>query len=98
MNSKYSNAYIIQEIKATAKIKTKGRCTKLINLAVLPESLIKFEDMEIKQVLSGDMITLDVRVEKKPDDRIRSILRTIDDFLAAIKFVLGILEVIDEID
>ncbi len=98
MNSKYSNAYIIQEIKATAKIKTKGRCTKLINLAVLPESLIKFEDIEIKQVLSGDIITLDVRVEKRPDDRIRSILRTIDDFLAAIEFVLGILEVIDEID
>jgi len=89
---------ILRKVGVVIELKFGGPCADVINKAVLPESLVEFEDLVLNQELSSDGIIFRVSTRQNADERIRSIARTVDDFLVAVKLALNILKLADNID
>jgi len=92
MNKVRGKTEILRKVGVAIELKFKGSCVDVINKAVLPESLVEFEDLVLNQELSNDRIIFRVSTRQNADERIRSIARTVDDFLVAVKLTLNILK------
>lgn len=86
---------ILKEVEVGVRLKLEKELVDTVNKATIVESLVKFEDIHIEQSACNDEIRLRVVIRQKPDDRIPSLLRTIDDFIAAVKSILDFLGAID---
>jgi len=98
MNKVREKTEILQKVGVVIKIKFKDSCVDIINKAVLPESLVEFGDLVLNQELSNDGIIFRVSTKQNADERIRSIARTVDDFLVAVKLTLNILKLANNVN